>query len=141
MVGKKQLTKSIGAAATPVPINTPSLRSEYKSREPWSSGGASTNLSAIGEKAKLASWAKDESLTTAATATAPERGRSWALGDDDEEESEDDGGKQRDRNIYPERDWGRENYNEEDEPVQPSRGYNDTHRHQSSRYNKVSHHY
>lgn len=115
LVGKKQLTKSIGAAATPVPVNTPSLRSEIKSKEPWGGAGSSTTTSssisgrthelapALGG-AKPASWAanKDDNAssnlnnnTSGATnsnngssGNAP-TGHNWALRDDSDDDADD----------------------------------------------------
>jgi hypothetical protein len=146
-VGKKQVTKSIGAAATPVPINTPSLRSEFKSKEPWGGGGTPSSTGT----AKLASWAKEEAApsnaaTTSTTAASADKGRNWALGDDDEEESDNDAPAPRhqsERSGAPsgDRDWGRDN-NDNEDPAENggrSRGNSDLHRHQSRFNNKVRH--
>lgn len=143
LVGKKQVTKSIGAAATPVPVNTPSLRSEIKSKDPW--GGSATRSTPTGAAsgAKPASWTKDatDASTLDATTSSPtpaggltsstqpsaDRGRNWAIKDDSDDDDDgpvqsniraSDSGNQYNGNRssnYLERDWGRENYHAEEE--------------------------
>lgn len=160
LVGKKQVTKSIGAAATPVPVNTPSFRSESKAKDPW--GGTSTNASSANVGVSNATTTTPSSITatlaaasgsnkqetsssavTGPTSTmpvAPSRS-SWAMRDESDSEEDDSKpaqkpttGSSTDKNEYPERDWGRENYYEEEEDNygrQRSRGNSDMHRYQN----------